>query len=257
MGMTLNTMLEKIKQAPFLDFGDLFGQAVDLFKKVWLQAFLMQVLAFVIPWAVMVMLLLPISMFSALTSYGDAGVVDDISFVEVILILLLYLFIFTVMAVVQFSLQAGFYRIARMKDRNRSGDRGIGFGMFIKKQHIKKVIVLALAQLGISIAAALLFILPLFFVLVPLQFTVIIFAFHPEWSVNDIYKAAFSLGIKKWGITFSQVLVIGAVAAFVGFLACFIGIYATISIVYLPAYIVYKEVIGFTEDDDMIAQIGR
>lgn len=255
--MTYTALLDKVKQAPFLDFGDLFGQAINLFQKVWLQGLLMQILTVVISWGVLMMITLPMTFVSAFITSGDLGVVNDVSFIEVILILLLYLVIFTLMAMVQFLLQAGFYRIVRMKDRNRSGDLGVGFGMFIKKRYVKKVIVLALSQLGISIAAVLFFILPLFFVLVPLQFTVVIFAFHPGWSVNDIYKAAFSLGIKKWGITFLLIVVIGIVAAFTGLLACFIGIYATISIVYLPVYLVYKSVIGFTEDEDIIAQIGR
>ncbi len=113
-----------------------------------------------------------------------------------------------------------------------------------------------MAQIGIAVVAMLFFILPLFFVLVPLQFAVIIFAFNPELSVNDILKAAFAIGTKKWGITFGACLIIGFLALVVGVMACFVGVYATVSIVYLPAYLVYKEVVGFTEDEDLIAQIG-
>lgn len=253
----LSDMLVKIKQAPFLDFGDLFGRSVDLFQKVWLQGLLMQIITVAISWGIMIMLTLPMSLISAFVSYEETQATNDISVLQIVFLILFYIVVIVVMAFVQFSLQAGFYRITRMKDRNRSGDRGVGFGMFIKKKYVKKVLILSLAQTGIAIAAALLLVLPLFFVLVPLQFAVIIFAFHPDWSVNDIYKAAFSLGIKKWGVTFALVFVIAIVALIVGLLACGIGMYATISIVYLPAYLIYKEVVGFTEDEDLIAQIGN
>ena len=54
-----------------------------------------------------------------------------------------------------------------------------------------KVIILSLATLGISIAAMLLCIIPLFYVMVPLQLLVIMFAFNPKLSVFRTYKFKF------------------------------------------------------------------
>ncbi|WP_396597310.1 hypothetical protein [Dokdonia sp. R86516] len=255
--MMLSDMLVKIKQAPHIDFGDLFGRAIDLFQKVWLHGLLMQVLTIAVSWGVSMAVMLPMSLGGAFIEYGDVSYNDDeVGIVAAILMMVMYVVILVVMSVVNFALQAAFYRIIRMKDRNRSGDRGVGFGMFIKKKFLKKVLVLSMMQVGIAVLATLFFIIPLFYVLVPLQFAIVIFAFNPDWSVNDIYKAAFALGNKKWGITFGTCVVIGFLAIVVGVMACFIGVYATVSVVYLPAYLIYKGVVGFTEDEDMIAQIG-
>lgn len=255
--MTLPEMLAKIEKAPHIDFGDIFSRSFDLFQKVWLQALLLQVLNMAISWGVSMVIMLPMSLAGAFIEGSEVSYSDDeVGVAAIALMLLMYLIIIVIMSVVNFALQAALYRIIRMKDRNRSGDPGIGFGMFIKKQHIKKVVVLAMAQAGIAVLAMLFFIIPVFYVLVPLQFAIIIFAFNPDWSVNDIYKAAFRIGTKKWGVTFATVLILGVLAMIVGLMACFIGVYATLGIVYLPAYFIYKEVIGFTEDEDIISQIG-
>ena len=255
--MMLSDMLVKIKQAPHIDFGELFGRSIDLFQKTWLQGMLLQVLIMVVSYGLVFIAYIPIIGTVFIVEEGGSGSGSEVGYAILgILTLLLILFILIVISVFQFCLQAAFYRIIRMKDRNNNGELGISFGMFIKKKHIKKVIVLSMAQVGITVIATLFFIIPLFYALVPLQFAIVIFAFNPDWSVNDIYKAAFTLGNKKWGITFGACVVIAILAMIVGFIACFIGVYATISIVYLPVYLIYKEVVGFTEDDDMIAQIG-
>ncbi|WP_299149935.1 hypothetical protein [uncultured Dokdonia sp.] len=256
--MTRTDLLTKIKNAPHVDFGNLFGESINLFQKVFLQGLLLQILTVAISYGISMLVMLPFSLGGAFIDYNDINSYSDeeVGIVAIITMFFLYLIITVVMAVVNFALQAAFYRIVRMKDRNKRSELGVGFGMFIKKQHIKKVLILSMAQIGIAVIAMLFFIIPLFFVLVPLQFAVIIFAFNPELSVNDILKAAFTLGTKKWGITFGACLIIGFLALVVGVMACFVGVYATISIVYLPAYLVYKEVVGFTEDEDLIAQIG-
>jgi len=251
----LSDMLAKIKQATRIDFGGLFGRSIALFQKVWLQGLLLQVL--VISYGLIFIAYIPIIGTVFIVEEGGAGSGSEVGYAIVgILTLLLILVILLVILVFQCCLQAAFYRIVRMKDQNNSGELGTNFGMFLKKKYLKKVIALSMAQVVIMVLATLFFIIPLFYVLVPLQFTTILFAFNPDWSVNDIYKAAFALGNKKWGITFGTCLVIGILAMIVGFIACFIGVYATISVVYLPVYLIYKEVVGFTEDDDMIAQIG-
>lgn len=256
--MTLSELLIKTKQAPHIDFGELFGRAFDLFQKVWLQGLLLQALTIAVSYGLLMLAYIPVMGTVFIVESNGSGSGSEAGYsVLAIFTMLLFLLIIIVISTFQFCLQAAFYRIVRMKDRNRSGDPGVGFGMFIKKKYIKKAIVMSLVQVGLAILAGLLFIIPLFYVLIPLQFAIIIFAFNPGWTVNDIYKAAFRLGTKKWGVTFGACLVIGALALIVGFLACFIGIYATISIVYLPVYLIYKDVVGFTEDDDMIAQIGE
>ena len=45
---TLDTLQEKIKHHNNLDFGDILSQAIELYKKVWLQGFLLVLLMFVV-----------------------------------------------------------------------------------------------------------------------------------------------------------------------------------------------------------------
>jgi len=256
--MTFLEIQEKIHKNASVDFGVIFGHAFNLFQKVWLQGFLLQLLGMLVQYGSSVILYVPLMALGFVVdeqSLASEELTTE-SIIIFIVFIVLYLIIIIVVATFSFGLQAAFYRIVRVKDRNKRTEQGVNFGMFFKKKHIKKVFVLSMAHLGITILAILLCVIPFFYVLIPLQFAVIIFAFHPDVTINEIYKAAFKLGNAKWGITFGLFLVCGFLAIFVGILACFIGIYFTISFVYLPAYLVYKEVVGFYEDDDTIAQIG-
>lgn len=256
--MTFLEIQEKIHKNAPVDFGAVFGDAFNLFQKVWLQGFLLQLLGILVQYGSSMILYIPLMALGFVVD-DQALVSDGLSsgnVVVFVLFIVLYLIIIIVLATFNFGLQAAFYRIVRVKDRNKQAEIGVNFGMFFKKQYIKKVFVLSMAQIGIAILAVLLCVIPFFYVIIPLQFAIIIFAFHPDLTINEMYKAAFKLGNAKWGITFGLMFISGFLAIIVGFLACFIGIYFTISFVYLPAYLVYKEVVGFYEDDDAIAQIG-
>jgi hypothetical protein len=128
--------------------------------------------------------------------------------------------------------------------------------MLFKKQYMSKLLGLSLATVGIGIAAYLLCLIPIFYVIVPLQFISVIFAFNPELSVKEVIYSSFNLGTKKWFIAFGLLFVSTILAQLAGMIMCVIGVLFTASFVYLPAYFIYKEVVGFYEDDEAIAQIG-
>lgn len=254
--MTFTEMIDKINIAPRLEFGDIFSNAFDLFQKVWLQGLLMSVIYLAILMGFYAVLMIPMmaSTFifeSQIDNPSDVGAMIYLGF-----IFLLYLIMALLGFIAVVGLQAAFFRIVRLKDRGASQEKGVNFGMFFKKRHLKKLLIFSLAYAGIYIVSYIFLIIPLLYTIIPLQFAVIIFAFHPEWSINDIFKTAFKLGNKKWGIAFALVLVSGVIAVTVGFIACFIGIYATMSFIFLPSYLIYKEVVGFSEIEDAIAQIG-
>lgn len=254
--MTLNQFKNKVDTAPMLDFGDIFSRAIALFQKVWLQGFLMFILQFVSLMGLYFIVMIPLFASGFVLDGQQVDGNDALSFVIIGLIFLLYLVIIVVATILNLGLQAAFYRIVRVKDRNKETEAGINFGMFFKKRYLKKLTIFSLAYVGIIIAAYILCVIPIFYVIVPLQFALLVFAFFPDWSVNDIFTAGFKLGNKKWGVAFALLLVSGISAYIVGFLACLIGVYVTISFIFLPGYLVYKDVIGFTEDEDLIAQIG-
>ena len=155
-----------------------------------------------------------------------------------IIFFLVYICLILVTSVAVFGLQAAFYQMIRVKDRNMRTQQGITYGMFFKKKYFKKLFLISLAHMGITLLATLLCVIPLFYVVVPLYYVVIIFSFHPEESINDIISAAFKLGNNKWFITFGLVFVSGIVATMVGFIACGIGVLFTASFQILPIYLI-------------------
>lgn len=254
--MTTDQFTDKINKAPRLDFGNIFSDAITLFQKVWLQGFLMILLGSVTFIGLYTVMMIPM-LASGFILEQDAGDMNTVvSILLMGLMFLMYIVIIIAATTLNVGLQAAFYRIIRVKDRNLKSEVGVNFGMFLKKRHLKKLFLFSLIYLLILGISYVLLIVPLLYTVVPMQYAVIIYAFHPEWSIKQILKAGFDLGNKKWGITFALLLVGGLAAYAVGLLACFIGIYFTMSFIYLPAYIIYKEVVGFTEVEDVIAQIG-
>jgi uncharacterized membrane protein len=98
------------------------------------------------------------------------------------------------------------------------------------------------------------FFIPYIYAFVPLSFFAVVFSNNPELTETEIVKISFSLGTKKWLLTFGLIFVTG-ILGMLGMIACFIGVLFTISIMYLPVYFVYRDVVGF-EDDSEIMKIG-
>ena len=121
---------------------------------------------------------------------------------------------------------------------------------YLKRPYLGKVISLSAATFGITIAAVLLCVLPVFYVMVPVALMNVIFAFNPDLSTSEIIKAGFNLGNKKWLLTFGLIIISSLLAGIVGMLMCCIGIYVTSSFSYLPAYFIYKDSVGFDEKED-------
>jgi len=68
----MNSLLEKIANAPSLDFGTIFSDAFDLFKKTWVQGFLLQIITFIIVLPFILLLYLPLlGIFISQATTGD------------------------------------------------------------------------------------------------------------------------------------------------------------------------------------------
>jgi hypothetical protein len=153
---------------------------------------------------------------------------------------------------VAFGLLAGFYRMCKQVDLKESQNDDLFY--FFNGAYFRKVFVLGLIYALIASVAQALFLLPYIYAFIPLSFFSVIFANNPELSETDIVKLSFSLGTKKWLLTFGLMFVT-VILGMLGFLACGIGVLFTISIVYLPVYFIYRDVVGF-EDDNEIEYIG-
>ena len=256
--MSLSDLQSRIQNAKALDFGTIFNQSIELFKKVWVQGLLLQLLVLVIMIPFLLIFYLPI--FAVIIEQSQSGYVDPDAMNEVFYgrgpayILLFYLVIF-VLSSVSAVLYAGFYRIVNKIDYNREFQFSDFFYFFKGNYFVKAFFLMILASI-ISFVAALLCVLPVFYVMVPIMFFIPIFAFNPELSISDIITLGFNLGNKKWGITFGLLIVTWIILVVLTMITCGLGSIFLSSFVYLPIYMIYKEIIGFEELDE-IEEIGK
>lgn len=244
----LNILLKKIDRSKTLDFGDIFSNSIELFKKVWVQGLIMMLLMMVILIPFYLVMYLPfIGMgFLDMDAYSYNNDISPILMIPFFIMI----FVFSIVAMVlSFGMKASFYRICKMKDLNEAGSDDYFY--YLKKPYLGKVIVLSLMTFGMSLLATLLCFLPIIYVMVPITLINVIFAFNPDLSASDIIKAGFRLGNKKWLITFGLIVISAILAELVGLLMCFVGIFVTASFSYIPAYFVYKESVGFQNPNDI------
>jgi hypothetical protein len=249
---TTETLLNKIENANKLDFGSIFNKSIELFKKVWLQGLVILLLTMVMMIPFYIVMYLPLIAIGFL----DPDTMQQGSEVNLMLLIPFYLVMLVFMffaIVISFGFKAAFFRICKIKDLNEASSEDYFY--FFKKPYLGKTIKLSVVTFGISLVAMLLCVLPIFYAMVPVALINVIYAFHPDLSASDITKIGFKLGNKKWFITFGLMIVAAFLAQLVGMMMCFIGVFVTTSFAYVPLYFIYKETIGFNEQD-IIDEIG-
>ena len=252
-----HAIFKKIENAAKPDFGDIFSKSFDLFKKVWIEGTMHILIAFIVAIPVLIVAyipLVPVILQGNRQSYGQ----EFNPFIEYPLPVIIGYFLFLlalilISQVFAYAISAHFYKIMQKADTGKPIDTG-GYFVFLKG-NFGKLFVLSLAATGIALLATLLCYLPLFYVMVPLQLLVVVFAFNPELSVSQIIKASFKLGNKFWIIIFGLIILSGIIAQ-LGVLLCFVGVFVTASFVHIPMYYVYKDSIGF-EDTSSSERITR
>lgn len=256
--MTLQEFKVKVARTHDVSFGDVFGQAIELFKKVWLEGLLLIIISLGISMGLsLIVQLISLPMGLAGASIDPNSINDDVPVFFVIAFFLISLLLNYVGAVFSFGLQAAFYRMVRNKDRGVAQEEGVNWGMFLKKEYFSKIALITLYVFLISFAAVLLCVIPIIYAFVPLSLIAPIFAFNPHWTESEIIKGAFALGNRRWLTMFLGLFLGGLLSIFVGLLMLCIGVLFTASFVYLISYQVYKDSVGFTEDQDAIKNIGE
>ncbi len=258
--MKINELTEVIGKRNALDFGSLFSDSFELFKKVWLHGFFIVLLSilFVLLSAFIINIPLFLSgvgisvlaqevggpeMFQGLSEEG-LGIIMIVIFGLLTLVILVFMIMNTV------ALMAGFYRVCKQNDVEDFGS-DVGYFYYFKGQFFGKLFVLALLMMAVVIAGMLVCGIGLIYVSVPLALIPVIFAFNTELSPVDIVKGAFALGNKNWLVLFGVTLVMGFVAE-LGLIACFVGIFFTAMLSKIPIYFAYKNGVGFTETKEDI-----
>ncbi len=179
---------QRIQNAKDLDFGTVFNQSIELFKKVWVQGLVTLLLNLVMAIPVMMVVYIPLIFMGFFEAYSssydsyDPYAQPEFSPVMIFALVIVYIFLIVAMSTIGFGLKAAFYRICKLKDLDQMGIEDYFY--FFKKLYLAKTIKLGLAFLGISIVASLLCFFPLIYVIVPLSFMVIVYEFNPELSVS-------------------------------------------------------------------------
>ncbi|RMB56537.1 hypothetical protein EAX61_14100 [Dokdonia sinensis] len=253
--MNYHELKEKIRQNNNISIGETLSESFNLYGSIFGNGLLLQVLTILVLYGLVILTYIPMmgSVFIMEDQVYDPS--DDTYTVIGILWLILYFFIYVIVAIFQVGLLSAFYNIMRLKDRGIRSKKGVNFGMFFKKQYFLKLTLIGVINLLMIGIGSILFVVPLFYVIIPVQFVVLLFAFNPELSVKQLYGLAFTLGTKKWGTTFLPFALLALIAS-LGIFVCGIGILATASLALVPAYLIYKGVIGFYEDEEAIASIG-
>ncbi len=254
---TIETLQQKINQAKELDFGTIFSESFELFKKTWIQGLLLHLFSIVIMLPLIIIFYVPfIGMIIAQqeSGYNDPDVFNEFfAGMSVIYILVVIAGALT-LATVTYALTAAYFRMVKKIDHGEEVKTS-EFFYFLKGNHLKKIFIIMFIAILIAIPSALLCYIPLIYVIVPMSFFFIFFAFNPELSVGDIVKGSFSLGNKKWLITFGLLVVMYIIVLVLTMVTCGIGQLFVQSILFHPVYLIYKHVIDFGEKSE-IEQIG-
>lgn len=254
---TIDTILEKIERAKDLDFGIIFSESIELFKKTWLQGFLMILFTMLVMLPLIIIFYIPF--IGAVVAQQESGYANTEGlgnfFAGMSVLYLLFVVVGALVGgAVSVAINAGFYRIMRKLDNNETVATS-EFFYFVKTKYLSKVFVLMLVSILIAIPSALLCYIPLIYMIVPLSFFAIVFAFNPDLTVGEIVKVSFKLGHKKWLVSFGLIIVASLLSNIVGYILCGIGLLFTASFTYHPIYLIYKKVIGFDETS-VIDEIG-
>ncbi|WP_299253444.1 hypothetical protein [uncultured Lacinutrix sp.] len=255
--MNFSEIEKKIEANKALDFGTIFNKSIELFKKSWMHGLSVQLIAFVI--IIPFILIFYIPFVVALVGSSENGQMnpEDLSMLMggfSIVYMGLFIIGILLLSVVTVAMRAAFFKDLGAIDRGEAVSFKSLF-YFFKAPYLTNIFLLMLASMAISIVAMLLCYLPLFYVMVPMSFFTVIFAFNPELTVSEIIKLSFKIGHKKWLITFGLVIISSLLASMVGMLMCGIGIVVTAAFADHPLYFIYKEVIG--EDTvDSVEKIG-
>ena len=254
---TIEAISKRIENAKDLDFGTIFSETIELFKKTWLQGFLLHLFSLVVMLPLIIIFYVPfIGMVIAQqeSGYANPNTFDEFfAGMSIIYILLLVVGVL-LLATITYALTAAYIRMIKKLDHGESVTTS-EFFYFLKAKYLQKIFIIMLISIVIVIPSALLCYIPLLYVLVPMSFFYMFFAFNPDMGIGDIIKLSFKLGNKKWLITFGLLVVIYLIVLVLTLVTCGIGQLFVQALLFHPSYLIYKHVVGFNEKSE-IEQIG-
>jgi hypothetical protein len=242
------SLFDRIERAPRPDFGDILSKSFKLFADVWVESLVHCLITILVVMPIILIVYIPLfPMYAEILTDGSYSGDFEPTVAWVAGYILVILAASLIINVFVYAIYAHFFAVLKKKDLGTQEDVG-GYFSYLKN-NFGKLFVLNLASTGIALLAVALCYLPIFYVMVPLQLVVAVFAFNPEMGVSDLIKASFKLGNKYW-LTFFGLIILSSIIAQLGILLCFVGIFATAFFAYIPIYYVYKDCIGFDQQED-------
>ncbi len=241
--MNFTNLSERIRQSAPVEFGTVFNNAVELFKKVWVQGFLTLILTFVgiLPFYILVYLPMIVMGVSDPDIFENNEVPPAFAWLMTLLMPIITVGVMTV----GICLNAAFLRICRKYDLNESGKDDYFF--YFKKEYLVKALILSLIMMGLSLLGLLACGLGIIYLVVPMSLFPAFFAFDKELTAMEIVKAGFALGNKNWLMIFLLVIVAGLVSQ-LGAILCLVGVLFTAMFSKIPFYYIYKDAVGISMD---------
>lgn len=242
--MDFQEVVKKIAERPPLDFGSIFSNSLELFKKVWVQGFVILLLTFVCIIPLYILVYLP---FVAMGIWNPEMLQEEEPSALMVLTFLCVLPVLLIgVTTLTLGLMAAFLRICRSKDLNL--EEGDDYFYFFKNGRLRKLVVLAVMYMGISLLGLLICGFGIIYLVVPLSLVPAFVAFNEQCTPKEIIQASFQLGNKNWLVIFGLIVLMGLLAE-LGFILCFIGVFFTAMLAKIPVYYIYKDGVGFESDD--------
>ncbi len=242
--MDFNSVSSKIESSDSLDFGSIFNRSFELFKKVWLQGFVIVLLSIVVILPIYAIMYIPMLMFGV----EDIDNIDarELGPAFVGIAAILYLIILVLVVAVTTALNAAFLRICKQQDlEGASQDQ---YFYYFKKPFFIKLFKLSLISLGLAILGMLACGIGIIYMVVPLSLMPAFFAFNEKMEPKEIVKSSFNLGNKNWLVIFGLIFLMGIIAE-LGIILCFVGVFFTAMLARIPVYFMYKDAVGFSEEN--------
>ena len=244
--MNLENLTQHIKSKPDLEFGTIFSRSIDLFKKVWLQGFIVLLLTIVVILPFYIVLYIP--MIALGITDPEALQQNELPPMAAIAMAILFP-VFTIgVTTFALALNAAFLKMCREKDLGKESSDDYFY--FFKEGRLGKVFILALYTFGLSILGAMACGVGMFYVMVPVSLIPAFLAFSNELSPLEMVKASFTLGNKNWLVVFGLVFV-SAFVAQLGLVLCCVGVLFTAMLAKVPTYYMYKDGVGFNEVEEI------
>ena len=241
--MNFTSLSERIQQSAQVEFGSVFNNSVELFKKVWLQGFITLILTFaaILPFY----LLIYLPMIAMGISDPDIFEQQEIPpLFAGLMTLIMPLFMIGVMTI-GICLNAAFLRICRKYDLNESGKDDYFY--YFKREYLSKALIISLIMVGLSFLGVLACGLGIIYLMVPMSLFPAFFAFDRELTALEVVKASFALGNKNWLMIFLLILVSGLVGQ-LGAILCLVGVLFTAMFSKIPIYFIHKDAVGVSMD---------